>query len=168
MKHSLLILAAAAALLAGCKTNEANYRAAYETAVNQREARESDGSVASAQLQKYNAPRPQVTPEGDTILVRIERVRPTKIDAVATSGQLQQYNIVVGQFRQLFNARAMLERLVAGGYPGAFVVQTGEPVYYVVAMSLDNSAATTAALRKVQADESMKLREPLPFILSPL
>lgn len=168
MKPILFIAAAAVIVLTGCKTTEANYRAAYETAVGQREAREADGSVATTELQQYNAPRLQVTPEGDSIMVRIERVVQTKIDAVPTVGSLKQNNIVVGQFRQLFNARAMLERLLADGYPDAFVAQTAEPVYYVIALSSSGTAEIVADLNRVKTDTSMKLRAPLPFVLCPL
>ncbi|MCM1440403.1 MAG: hypothetical protein NC131_14540 [Roseburia sp.] len=168
MKHITFIAAVTVATLTGCKTTEANYRAAYETAVGQREAREADGSVSTAKLQQFNAPRPKLTPEGDTIMVRMERVSPTKIDGVQTVGSLKQNNIVVGQFRQLFNARAMLERLLAGGYPDAFVAQSAGPIYYVVALSSAKTTGIAADLDRVKADSTMKLREPLPFVLCPL
>lgn len=167
MKKILTVIAAAL-ILTGCKTSEANYRAAYETAKRQTEARHGDPDIPTQQLQQYNLPRPTAVAPGDTLPVLRERVTPVNVEGITTEGRMQAYNVVVGQFHQLFNAKAMLGRLIPGGYKDAFVVKNSQPVYYVIAQSSATPDEAGMALRAVEADSTMRLRAPLPFILCPV
>ena len=54
----LMILLSACALLAGCKTNEANYRQAYEVA-KQRYENADTVSTSSHRLERYAQPHPK-------------------------------------------------------------------------------------------------------------
>lgn len=164
----ILTLTAAALVLAGCKTSEANYRAAYETAKRQTEARHGDPDVPTRQLQQYDMPRPTAVAPGDTLPVLKERVTPVNVEGITTGGKVQAYNVVVGQFRQMFNAKAMLGRLIPGGYKDAFVVKDSQQVYYVIAQSGATPDEAGMALRSVEADSTMRLSAPLPFILCPV
>lgn len=157
----LLVGAAAVLALGGCGTNEENYKKAYDKA--------KEAGDKSLEGTIYNRIREQsrnekIVSEGDTVNVTVEYVTAAK-DAGFTAEKLQRYNAVVGQFKQLFHAKSMRNRMAEGGYPEAIIIETGEPLYYVVALSsqsLEDVKATADSLRK---SSPVKLREEFPVIL---
>ncbi len=80
---------------------------------------------------------------------------------------VKRYNVVVGQFRQVFNAKQMRERLISGGYDSAMIVHTREPLYYVVTATASTPEEILQEWRKVTGDKNLVLKSPMPFILSP-
>ncbi|MDE6175166.1 MAG: SPOR domain-containing protein [Duncaniella sp.] len=151
--------------LSSCKTNENNYRQAYETAVAQK--RETSGVDSTIYARIRNSARTSDLVTGsDSLPMRTEYVGYTD-DGGASREMLKRYNVVVGQFRQVFNARQMRARLQANGYPEAFIIHTREPLYYVCTATCQSAEEAAEAFRKVTADKSIVLREPLPFILRP-
>lgn len=152
-------------ILAGCKTTESNYRQAYETAVNKN--RESSGidSTIYAKI-RNSAQTSDLIVGGDSLPVRTEYIGYTD-DGGASRETIGRYNIVVGQFKQIFNARQMRARLQAGGYEGAFIVHTREPLYYVCTSACATPEEALEAYRRVLTDKSIVLRSPLPFLLHP-
>jgi|GEM_PF-4403982 len=68
-----------------------------------------------------------------------------------------------------FNAISMRDRLAVAEatVPTAFVVETGEPYYYVIASSWPTLAEAAAALKTLQTNPPIPLRPPLPYILRP-
>ena len=162
---ALIAIAAAAATFTGCKTNEANYRAAYEIAKNKQQA--NTGADPGTTLHNHGAePRPTALEGGVTLPLITEPIAFTR-DGGATRESLQRYNVVVGRFRQIFNAKAMRGRLMEGGYPGACIVNNRDNLYFVIAATCATPAAAAEALAKVSADPALKLTAPLPFILQP-
>ncbi len=150
---------------AGCKTNQANMNDAYTKAI---EGRADDLGLEAT---VYGKERKQMTHgtmtvNGAEVPVSSQWVRVTK-DGGGINESLKHYNVVVGQFKQIFNARSMRERLVDSGYPGAFIVETSEPYYFVVAASFENASDAVEMLNHAKADETLKMKEPLPFILEP-
>ena len=85
----------------------------------------------------------------------------------ASREMLKRYNVVVGQFKQVFNAREMRARLQANGYPEAFIIHTREPLYYVCTATRQSAEEAAAAFDKIRNDKSIVLRPPVPFILRP-
>lgn len=160
----LMILLSACALFAGCKTNEANYRQAYEVA-KQRYENADTVSTSSHRLERYAQPHPKVI-DGDTLQLLMQPVSAVAGEGL-TSSQIRNYNVVVGQFRQIFNARQMRQRLIASGYASTAVLASPQPLYYVVTMSTDTASQAAAEIRRLQSDASVKLRAPLPFVISP-
>ncbi|MDE6612608.1 MAG: SPOR domain-containing protein, partial [Muribaculaceae bacterium] len=73
--------------------------------------------------------------------------------------------VVVAQFKQRFNAFSMRERLADGAYSTAFVVETSEPYYYVVAASYADVTEADRALSEIKQAGDIVLRQPCPFIL---
>ena len=69
------------------------------------------------------------------------------------------------QFKQRFNAVSMRDRLAGSGYPRAFVVQNGEPYYYVVLSSHDTQAEAVKALKSIPTGFPVAMKAPLPYIL---
>ena len=61
----------------------------------------------------------------------------------------------------------MRERLQANGYPEAFILHTREPLYYVATATCSTAQEALEQLRRVEADSSLVLRAPLPFVLQP-
>lgn len=148
--------------LAGCKTNEKNYRAAYEMA-RQNERAGIDSTI-------YEKIRREARPStldinGRSLAALTVAVRLTPGDDA--SARLYPYCVAVAQFKQLFNARTMVKRLRDNGYD-AFLVENREPLYYVIAGGSDASADAVSILDRISADKGIVLREPYPFILRPL
>ncbi|MBD5335155.1 MAG: hypothetical protein HDR96_07155 [Bacteroides sp.] len=165
MRSLPLLLALFGMLAVGCKTNEKNYREAYEVAVAK--SRESSGvdSTIYARI-RNSAQMSELKAGNDSLPMRTEYIGYTE-DGGASRETVKRYNVVVGQFKQVFNARQMRARLQASGYGDAFIVHTREPLYYVCTATCQTPEEAAEAFRKVKDDKSIVLREPLPFILRP-
>lgn len=161
----LAVVTLTALLSVSCKTNENNYRQAYETAVTQK--RESSGVDSTIYARIRNSARMSDLVIGaDSLPMRTEFVGYTE-NGGASREMLKRYNVVVGQFKQVFNAREMRTRLQGAGYPDAFIIHTREPLYYVCTATCPTAEEAAKAFEKVKADKSIVLRDPLPFILRP-
>ncbi|MCM1521567.1 MAG: SPOR domain-containing protein [Muribaculaceae bacterium] len=165
MKKLPLFILLGVLALVGCKTSEANYKAAYEAAVGQqREAAALDSTIYG---QVRTQARMSVLKVGnDSLPLKTEQIGYTE-NGGASRATLHRYNVVVGQFKQVFNARQMRERLMAGGYPDAVIVHTREPLYYVITASVSTPEEALREYERVKSDRSMVLKSPLPFILRP-
>lgn len=152
----------AAAMLTACKPSEKNYRAAYEAAKAKEETTPLEETIY-ANIRKEARHRDFIV-AGDTIPMTTQFVSFTT-EAGGDIKDFHTYNIVVAQFKQLFNAKAMLRRAVEAGYTNAFVVQTREPLYYVVVRSVVAPKAAKAALDSVAAEQRLPMKEPAPWIL---
>ena len=149
------------ALLASCKTSEANYRAAYEkTKAASEEAQEE--TIYNAH--RRNLSQHAVIAGGDTIAVVTERVSAAVRDG-ETQPEIKAYNVVAGRFKQKFNAFSLRDRLDDAGYSEAMVVQTAEPYYYIVVATFDSPRDAKSAMERLKADAPVAMSDPLPFIL---
>lgn len=166
MRTSTLLLAGLLLLtgLQACKTTSANYRAAYERATVERDSLELelDRTIYGRPRNDYGT-RLQVV-GADTVRTKVQHVRFTA-DGGGSPEMMHRYCVVAGQFRQGFNARMMRRALAELGYPRSFVVQTGEPYYYVVAASYDDMAQAANALAGVRRNTRLTLKAPCPFLL---
>lgn len=162
MRRLLAIILIAAAL-GGCKTSEANYRAAYEKAVAGRDSSDAiENTIYGAKRRDMDSR--MIIAGGDSVEARVQRVAVTE-GGGGISEYLHAYNVVVGQFKQRFNAVSMRDRLAGSGYPRAFVVQNGEPYYYVVLSSHDTQAEAVKALKSIPTGFPVAMKAPLPYIL---
>lgn len=151
--------------VSGCKTTESNYRQAYEAAVSQRQEGSGVDSTIYARI-RNRATNSSLVVGADSLPLRTESIGATK-DGGMTIDSLGRYNVVVGKFKQIFNARQMKQRLIDSGYAGAFILHTREPLYYVCTATSDDPQSIFEAWKRVKADKSVVLRDPLPFILRP-
>lgn len=176
-------LTLALAMFAGCKPSEKHYREVYETTVNARHAGEDEylDSVARAAMQTGG--RPVIAHIGDSVLqYRVEWIRPADGEsgrpvkhntspAVSTPGRNtpspKPYCIIVGQFKQRFNAREMCRRLQGYGYTDAMVFQSSEPRYFVAADTLSTPAEALHTLDSVKSDQRLQLKPPFPTVIQP-
>lgn len=163
--RKLLFIALVALLAVGCKTTEANYRAAYEATMAQRQENSGIDSTIYARI-RNSAQTSTLVVGTDSLPMRTEHVGIAK-DGGITPADLRRYNVVVGQFKQIFNAQQMRERLMASGYDHTFLLQTREPLYYVVTATSDSPEEILREWNRVKDDASVVLRSPLPFILRP-
>lgn len=161
MKKTFLLLTIAALSLTACKTTEANYRAAYEMALQK--DKEGIDEETYALIKQEEAPQ-EIGSEGDKLRVITQSVVVTK-NAGNDDASIRRYNVAIGSFRQVFNAKAMRGRIVDKGYD-VFIVQTSEPTYYVIA-ACDTQEQAKEVIERLQADESIILRHPYPCILQP-
>lgn len=158
------ILCLSATITTGCRTNESNYRRAYERAIEGRENAVDFDSTVYGAVRRQMKSRSYTLADGTSVPVNGQHVRITE-GGGGSPENLHRYNVVVGRFKQLFNARSLRNRLVDGGLaPGAFVVETGEPYYYIVASSHRTLAEAAEALARLP-EGIPGMSDPLPFIL---
>ena len=165
----LLSLAGIALLSAipACKPSEQHYRQAYERAVAAREST-PDGVPDSTVYTRIRREMKHGTMAvgTDTVAVATQFVAITP-DGGGINESIKRYCVVAAQFKQVFNARSMRERLTESGYPGAFVVQTREPYYFVVAGAYTGAEEAVEMMHRLESDPALKLKAPAPFILQP-
>lgn len=160
----ILICAIAFGGVTACKTSEANYRAAYEKTIAARQADEALDSTIYGDYRRQMSTRTVKAGDGREVEVRTQPVRVTP-NSGALPENLKRYNVAVGQFKQLFNARSLRNRLADAGYPEAMVLETGEPYYYVVAGSYSDAGEAADALAAFEKAAPIAMKVPLPFIL---
>lgn len=140
MRKSLLYAAAlicAASLLTACKPTEKNYRLAYEKAQEKAHQGLTDEEYRMMTLNDLPSYMRTAT---DSIRGFRESVIWQYTPAAVDSGRkavAAHYNLAVGKYSMLTNAKAHADRLAADGWQ-ARVFRNGEPVYYVVAKMSDN------------------------------
>lgn len=161
----LLVTAIILAAAPSCKTNEKNYRRAYEkaTAANDRDVTPFDRTIY-ARYRNQARDLTLTTVAGDTVPAVAQQVAVTP-DGGGINEWLKTYSIVAGSFKQLFNARSLAQRLAQAGVPRAFVVQTAEPYYYVLAGSYNDRQQAVDQLNALSANPPLPLRQGHPFIL---
>lgn len=161
MKYILVVFIICASLVS-CKTSEANYRAAYEKTVAAKDAENADETIYGGSRRK---PSQSFMMNGtDTVFVNVKMVSPL-VSEGEEKPEMRKLMVVVGQFKQKFNALSLRDRVAANGYPEAFVVQTSEPYYYIVAQSFDDVSSALAALDEIRKKAPVVMKDPVPFIL---
>lgn len=166
MKRLTLILTCVLATLfvvsvTGCHSNEKIYRQAYEKAKNRRDETGGIDSTVYAKIRQQA--RPSIVKIGnDSLPLVTQSIYLTEGQDYA---QLKRYNIVVAQFKQLFNARAMRERLYAAGFVNPYIVETREPLYYVVAEACDEAHQAYGLLSRVQHNPPFTINDPFPYVI---
>ncbi len=78
---------------------------------------------------------------------------------------MKPYGVVIGEYKQLFNARSFRDRLKKEGQP-AYVVMNGERMYFVVARGFDTSVEAAEFLKDVRNKIKMKIPIEKPWILA--
>jgi hypothetical protein len=159
----LLIAIALASLFVGCKTTEENYRQAYEKAIS---GRNNDiDTTLYGNFRRELKEQGVITTSGEKIAIRTAAL--SLVDANESSTTLKKYSVVVGQFKQVFNARSMRDRLKAVGFNQAEVIQTAEPFYYVITSTHNKVESADSAMQALSTKQlPIKLTDPMPFIIS--
>lgn len=161
------IICMMAALTVGCKTSEKNYREAYTIAKEKAEESSGIENTIYDRIRREAVSSRLVTNNGDSIPTMTVGVQCTP-DGFATPDSVKRYSLVVAQFKQVFNARSLATRLRdSGSWPGAMVLQTAEPLYYVVASTASTPEEIASDYKKLIAEKSIAMKEPFPWVLTP-
>lgn len=147
--------------LVSCKTTEKNYREAYELA-------KGSGTIQDtliANLIAADQAPVDVEVAGGVMKMRKEFVS-IVMDEGVTKDMLKRYNVVVGRFRQLFNARSMSKRMASLGYQ-SFLVVDRTTSYFVVAASADQQEEALGLYNKILSDNRVVYKSPFPWVLEP-
>lgn len=124
-----------------CKTNEKNYRQAYEKAITKDKEGIDDATYAKIKEEEKGA---KVVISGDSVRVKSEFVNLCH----GEQKDMMPYGIVVGQFKQIFNARSFCDRLKSKGYP-AYALENRDNIYYVVAKGFATEIEAAAYLKNI-------------------
>lgn len=133
MKKILLTVALAIVFfLPGCKPTEKGYKAAYDAALNKREAVKEDIDVdlPEGAIQSVDGPQLREV-DGVKVYVYNLRIRPTEDGKKLPA----EYNIAVGSYKMNTNCRAQVETLINEGYENAFEAKDADGMYYSVVAS---------------------------------
>ncbi len=145
MKNTWYIMtfALVALLLTSCKTTEENYRAAYEIAAERKANTSVDRNMSGFIEREKRLGQIQVV-AGDSVRVVTERVN--IVDG--ETANLHKYCVVVGDFKQVFNARSFSKRInEAEGSAYSYVIKNSQDVYYVVYRGFDSKDAAAEFLK---------------------
>ena len=149
----------AALALAGCHSNEENYREAYEKARNR--VVDAVGDTAY-NLMMAERIRYTTVVNGDS--VRLLHMHCNVTDD--SPSEVAPYGVVVAQFKQVFNARNYRDRLRSEeGFP-AYVLYGGtDGIYYVCAKTFDDLDMAVIFLKTIDKSMKMDVLEPRAWII---
>lgn len=161
MKKTAFIVVAMIMALSfnSCKTSEKNYKAAYDITMNKKRAMEETDSETYG---KILAEKNQATAivNGDSVKLVTEYV-----NMVDDSPKLlKKYNVVVGEYKQIFNARSFRDRLKAENKQ-SYVVMDAKRMYFVVAEGFDTSSEAAEYLKNIHKNVKMRIPIENPWIL---
>lgn len=158
----LLVMLGLVMALASCHSNEANYKAAYDKAMEKRR----DG-VGAEEMQRIMAEkmRPTMVVNGDSVRVVTMATNVTG-DSVSVA---RRYGVVVAQFKQQFNAITMRDRLrKEEGFPSYVLFGGEDSKYYVIVKAFDELDVAVAFLKNIDHSMKMKVLEPKAWIMERL
>lgn len=146
-KYPLMLLTALifAICMGSCKPTEKNYKSAYDKAMEK--ARQGLSDYEYEQMVLNDLP-PYKHTATDSLRVFSESIMWQYSPASVNGGEQvtpARYNLAVGKYSMLTNAKGHADRLSADGWK-AVVLRNGEPIYYVVVkMSEDLDTVAAAA-----------------------
>ena len=156
-KCALHCMAVAALMaMASCHSNEANYKAAYDKAVDK--TKEGVGLEAYTKvLEERN--RNNYTVNGDSLRLILDRCN--IVDGKAE--EVKQYSVVVAEFKQKFNATSLRDRLRTEEKLPAYLVYTAtDKKYCVIASGFDDVAEATDFVKNIS--KKMKIKPLVPKV----
>ncbi len=146
--------------ITSCKSNEQNYRAVYDRVIEHQ--RETDG----ADEDTYSRIEAERTANTTIIMGDSVRMVTNHVSIVdGTYSDLKPYSVVVGEYKQLFNARSFRDRLKKNGH-GSYVVKDSESTYYVIAEGFETSIEAAEYLNDIDNRINIKIPIAKPWILS--
>lgn len=129
---------------ASCKTTEENYKAAYDIAVKKQES--GAGRDVSSYISRERRLNEYKQVGTDSVRIVIEHV--SVVDGPVNNAK--KYGVVVGEFKQVFNARSYRDRINnAENSPEtpAFVVMNAMKQYYVIYRSFDTKTGAATFMK---------------------
>lgn len=139
--------------ITSCKTTESNYKAAYETAAERR------ASKVDAEDDFLSIPDQSVT-----VTTFLSPIKTTEKDTI-TPAEAPRFSVAVNKFKQVFNAKALCNRLRADGWTSAYVAQTPEDEYYVMARGFANEDEAKVCLQEIKSDKRVPFGRGYPTLI---
>ncbi|MCH4156444.1 MAG: hypothetical protein LKF31_09085 [Muribaculaceae bacterium] len=163
MKKNLFIILAAvmAILVSACGTNEKNYRAAYDKAKAHQTKEEDIGDefVNNVKREEHIA---TAIIGNDTVRLIHERVN-------IVDGKPQQvklFNVIIGEFKQVFNARSYRDRLKAEGDSAYVLMSMKSRMYYVASAGFNASNEAADYVNHITDHVKILISTERPWILA--
>lgn len=150
--------------VSGCKTTEANYRSAYETALRHQQERQDAGVPEGVELRNTGALEPKPVEIDGVTLPMVTAWVLTADKAVAPLDSLGKFTVVVAQFKQVFNASQMKKRLSDNPCYSPLLLKLSDGSYLVGVNTTDDPVVAMREYEKVKADSSVFLKSPFPFV----
>lgn len=155
-----------AAVGTGCKTTEQNYRNAYEIAKAKSDESSGIENTIYDKIRREAVASRLVTARGDSLPTMTVGVQCTP-GGFSTPDSVKQYSLAVAQFKQVFNAKSLASRLRSGSWPNAMVLQTAEPLYYVIVSTSADVSEIAEDYKRLMSEKPLAMKEPYPWILMP-
>ena len=144
--------------LFGCKTTEQNYRNAYFTA-KESQRQEVDSDTDSKIVHERNGREVK----SGNITLQVKSGYYSEVEPAENGGKPARFSVVVGQFKQIFNARMFRNRLLENNSP-AYILRDGASEYYVVSKGFDTLEAASDYIERI--DKNVSVRIPIePFVI---
>ena len=157
--YTIIMLLVTTVLMTACHSNEQNYREAYEKAVERRKT-----GIGAETYAKIEAERQRYTHVINGDSVRMVYVNANL--ALDSTIVVKPFNIVVASFAQRINAQSYRDRLRQEcGFPSYVLYGGPDKQYFVILQGFDDKESAAAMLRDLDKKVSMKILEPLPWIL---
>ena len=158
-KFYLILLMAAALTMVSCKTTEKNYRTAYEVAKANDKNRLDSETEKKIEAEKFGQ---ETKINGDSVNMKTEYVQLVEIEQ-GDESSFPEYNVAVGYFKQVFNARMFKKRLKSKSI-GAYILLDNLKQYYVIAAGFDDPKEAAKYIKNIEDNIPFKL--PIePFIV---
>lgn len=154
-----LLLAALA--LTACHTTEENYRTAYEKAVEKTRLNMGEELYDEIQAERR---RDNYVIDGDSI--RLLRCRYNVVDD--KNDVARKYGVVVGEFKQKFNAQNYCGRLKKERHNSFVAYYHKDRTYFVVIESYDDVAVAAAFMRIMDQKTKIPPAVPMPWVVERL
>ena len=147
MKKIILACFAIVVMLTGCKTTEANYKSAYETA---KEKNAASGGLGAIDSELAAEDSPKEIKIGDVQLPVIN----CRLYKATTEGD----DAIVPK-------RSLCQRLRDGGFDGAFVAIDMEKNYYVMTGTTDDASEASTLLSATESSDVFRAKSPFPCVI---
>lgn len=134
-----------------CKTTESNYREAYQIAISNNKANETDSNIESQISQKRITP---VTENSDNDIV-IKREFVTVVDGERSL--LNSYNVVVAEFTQQFNAKSFSNRLISQHQTSSYVLKNNKNKYFTIIEGFNTRDEAIEYIQKLESENKIQL-----------
>lgn len=160
--YNILLIAATAAALWSCHTNEKNYRESYEKAIELNRTGER-GELYQQDLARRSQNNYVV--DGDSI--RLCNVYFNIIDDKPEV--IKKYGVVVAEFKQKFNAISCRDRLRQQEGLPSYVVYSrtkSDETYYVIAQGFDDISVAASFVNNIEKYVKMKLLVPKAWVIT--
>ena len=155
---AMLVMAMCFALTS-CHSNEKNYKAAYDKAMEKYKS-----GIGAEMYENIQAERRRSTTVIDGDSVRLLRMYANVYDDSTSVAHL--YNIVVAEFTQEINAKSYRDRLRREeGHPSYVLYGGADKKYYVVVRGYEDASQAAEFLKNIDKNVKIKLLVPRAWIL---